>query len=113
MYLHHDLFPETTQPKYYEDAFRNILEAHLSYLRGHSTTTYVSVDPGNAYKYEYNLYLLLESLNYPEHLHWLIMRLSGLTSPYDMRENFTTLVVPDQNIVEQLKSNASTINRLT
>lgn len=113
MYLHRELFPETTQPKYYEDAFRTVLESHFTFLRTHSSTQYVTVNPGDAYKYEYNLYLLLSALNYPEHLHWLIMRLSGLTNPTDMREDFSTLVVPDLNLVEQLKSNASTINRLT
>lgn len=113
MYSHRNLFPETTQPKYYTDAFRNVLESHLSFLRGHSTTQYIAVDPGSAYRFEYNLYLLLTDLNYPSHMHWLIMRLSGLTSPLDMRENFTTLVVPDQSIVDQLKVNATTVNGLT
>lgn len=87
---------------FYTSAFRRVVESHLHYLRQHPESYRVDVDPHDAYKYEGDLNGLLRKLGVPQHYHWTVMRLNGLTSISQVDENLTTLMIPPTTVVNEL-----------
>ena len=110
-YPHRSFLPLPNQPMYYLDAFRNELEDHMAYLRSARDTQVVMVDPGLAYRFEYDLYALLTYMLVPAHLQWLVMRMSGLNSPDEMDRTFQAYLAPDEIMVEQIRSNWATLRK--
>lgn len=88
---------------YYNDAFRVVLEDHVSTLRNNSLTKVVTVPPHSAYKYEGDFYGLLSSLNIPPHYHWLVMRMTGFTSTLDATRGIQYVLVPETNTLERIR----------
>lgn len=89
---------------YYDEGFRNVLEDHFSYLKTLPSTKQVSIDGYLAVRYEFDFYGLMQQQNVPAHLHWLVMRLSGYTSPDQMTSDLQSYVLPDPNFIEQIRS---------
>lgn len=108
---HWSFLPLPSQPMYYMDGFRAELEEHLAYLRSAKDARIVQVDPGLAYRYEFNFYALLDSLKVPKHMQWLVMRLTGMRSPDEMDRTFQAFILPDEIMVEQIRSNWATLHR--
>jgi hypothetical protein len=100
-----------SQPMYYLDGFRAELEEHLAYLRSAQDTQLIQVDPGLAYRFEYNLYALLDYMRIPKYMQWLVMRMTGLRSPDEMDRNLQYLLLPDELLVEQIRCNWATLHR--
>lgn len=78
---------------YYTDAFRNVLEDHMTYLRNAASTTVMNVDPIKAYRFEFDLNGLLLDMGIPLYLHWLVMRMNNYSSPQQVPADLTTLLI--------------------
>lgn len=89
---------------YYNDDFRNVLEDHFSYLKQLGSTKNVPIDGYLAVRYEYDFYGLMQNQGVPHQLHWLVMRLSGYTSPDQMQRTLQSYFLPDPSFVEQIRS---------
>ena len=98
---------------YYGPSFRNVLEDHLTYLKGLDSTTVINVEPIVAYKYEFDLYSLLFYYDIPMHLHWLVMRLNGFTSPTEATADITSLLIPDSTVVDQIRQSHMSTRRVS
>lgn len=96
---------------YYTPAFRVMLEAHIPYFKQGRRSSYVSIDPSVAYKYEYDFYALLTSLKIPKYHQWFVMRLNGMTSPEQFRAEKLGLYIPDFEILDRLRTNHATLAR--
>ncbi len=97
---------------YYVKGFRNTLEDHMTLLRGHPTTSLVMVTPSDAYHYNHNLFGLLQKMKVPLYLHWLIMRMNNWTSPRAFDLNVTSLIWPDQTVVNRIQQSYTASNRI-
>jgi len=97
---------------YYSQSFRDVLEDHLTYLKNHSTTNVLSIEPMKAYKYEFDLYSLLREYNIPTHLHWLVMRLNDMVSPTDATVKIDHLIIPDFSTVDRIRQSHVTTRRI-
>lgn len=89
---------------YYTVEFRKTIEDHMTYLRTHTDTTILTVEPFIAYKYRGDLYRVLHHYNASAYLHWIIMRMNNWTSPTDFNENVTTLMVPSPTVIERMRA---------
>lgn len=98
---------------YYDPDFRNVLEAHMTYLRTHPTTVTLNIDPSKAYKYEFDLFSLFAEMNIPTYLHWLTMRMNQMTAPTDATRELDFLLVPDQTTVSRIAQSHRTTRKIS
>lgn len=96
---------------YYDPDFRNVLEAHMTYLRN-TSNEYIAVEPSAAYKYEFDFFSLLAFYKVPSHLHWVVMRMNNYASPTDNGRDLTALMLPNQKLLSQIVSSHKTIRKL-
>jgi len=73
MSIINQLVPEGP-PIYYTVEFKRVLEDHLDFIKQHSTTTSIAVNPALAFKHEYNLSGYLLAIDIPLKLHWLVKK---------------------------------------
>lgn len=107
-----DLMISEGPSSYYTEAFRNVLEDHLSFLKVHARTRVISIDPNLAYKYEFDLFGLLSAQGIPTQLHWLVMRLNDMASPTEVRRDLAYLLIPDATVIQQLQQSHATVRGL-
>lgn len=98
---------------YYSDTFRRVLEDHLTYLQTHPSTRQIAIDPEQAYRFEGDLWGLMSHYNVPMHLHYLVMRMNGLSSPQDSSVGITFLLVPNPNVVNQIRTSHMSSRRIS
>lgn len=98
--LQHNAGPDT----YYTSTFRNVLEDHMTYLRTHAKTQNLPINPSAAYKYESDLFGLLQHLSIPAHLHWLVMRMNDMTTPTQSTSALSKLIIPDLALVDRIRA---------
>ena len=98
---------------YYDPTFRGVLEDHLSYLRNLSTTSMINVEPSRAYKFEFDLFSLLNSYNVPPQYQWLIMRMNKMVMPTELKRDMLYLFVPDFTEVEGIRQAFRTTRSIT
>lgn len=91
---------------YYTDAFRQVLEDLMYYMRGTpGMTTAFNVTPQNAWENEQDLYGYLQYVvGLPPQYHWVTMRLNNLTSPTQFGSHIKKLLLPNQTWLEQQRS---------
>jgi hypothetical protein len=103
-----DLIPQDSgAPLYYQPSIVNVLEDFISALLASNSTQPVVVQPAQALEYEGNFYGLLTLLNYPPRYHHVILRMNGMTSPWEYSrgrpmqiEEMLTIVAPDTRIID-------------
>lgn len=95
---------------YYTDNFHNVLEDHMTYLRGLASTTKQEVEPIDVVRYQADFFGLLVKFGVRAELHWVVMRMTGLTSPSDVPEDLAFVLIPDDaeitRLVQTLKTTA-------
>ena len=68
----------------------------------------LTFDPAKGYKYEGDLYGLLNYLNVPIHLHYLTMRINGYDTPMEFKADRLSLFIYsgglESNIVKALNT---------
>lgn len=89
---------------YYENAFLRVIEEHIPYLRKQETVQVLSIADSTANAYDHDLYGVLTSSSIPVIYHWVIMRLNNLTSPFEYRAEMVSLLLPDFNEIEKIKT---------
>jgi hypothetical protein len=97
---------------YFERGFRIVLDDHVGFLKDHNETTVIAVKPLEALKYEGDFSGLLTYYNIPINLHWVTMRMNGLTTPADSPAEITSLIVPSEAVVERLRSGYMAENKI-
>ncbi len=98
---------------FYNDDFRAIIEAHIEYLRTHSDTRTLYLEPHIVYKYEFDMYGLLMHYGIQPFMHWIILRMNGLYSLTNFPTNLSELLVPSEqslNIIRQIYQTTHSIN---
>lgn len=105
----------TTGPSdYYTDAFRQVLEDHMWYLRGITSTQPQTVSPQEAWQNEGDLYgFLAGKLNIEPQYHWVVMRLNNFTSPTQFGKHVNQLLIPSFTLIEQLRSAFNTASTIS
>lgn len=89
---------------YYEEGFRIILEDHMTYLRTHPNTKTMQIESFKAYKYTGDLFGLLAEYNIPTELNWVVLRMNNMTTPTECGEDLKTLLMPDSQVIERMRS---------
>ncbi|TXI13798.1 MAG: hypothetical protein E6Q68_00870 [Polynucleobacter sp.] len=95
--------------RYYEEAFRTMLEDHMTFLRTSSNTRLETVDSQLSYIYEGDLFGLLLKMGFKRNMHWVIMRVNNLKSPFDCDDKLTTLLVPSEADLIEISSTYNNI----
>lgn len=93
---------------YYSDDFHNVLEDHMTYLRGLASTTKQEVEPIDVIRYQADFFGLLGRLGVPQYLHWVVLRMTGLTSPAKVPLDLAFVLVPDISDVQRLQQTIKT-----
>lgn len=95
----------TGPAEYYTNAFRQVLEDHMAYLRGSTSTQGQVVSAQDAWIFNQDLYAYLaQRLNMAPHLHWVTMRLNNMTCRTQFGKHVTQLLIPNPNLLEQIRS---------
>lgn len=107
-----DLMSDPGPDVYYEEGFRNVLEDHMTYLREHAETIVLTVTPKQTDVYQFDLIGLLNELNVPMYLHWVIMRMNHLNTITQVPADLTGLLSPKANEISKLEQTYSTTYRI-
>lgn len=96
---------------YYSAPFRDVIEQHLPFLIATNTHD-LAVEPHLAYKYRSDFYGLLRYLGVTPHMWWPTLRVNGMTSPTEYDEEKLTVLIPDFNEIEKLRTTYTTVHRI-
>lgn len=94
---------------YHEADFQLMLEAHLTYLR-QTNIRLETVSEHQTYKYEGDFYGLLDDINVIKKFHYVTLRVNGYEHSGDYKGDRKVIVIPDFNLIEQLRSVYQTKN---
>ena len=105
----HNLSPQIDQV-YFDHDFLVLLESHLTFLRTRDTIRLAPVSKHQNYKYEGDLYGLLDDINVTKKFHYITARVNGYESSFDFKGDVEYLVIPDFNQIDMLKTVYQTKN---
>ena len=88
---------------FYEEKFLQLIEDHLDVLRQSEKTTSADVAAMLSTRYAHDFIGFLNYLQVPNETHPIVIRMNGLKSAEDFDSNFTTILLPHQDDVEQLR----------
>lgn len=95
----------TGPAEYYTTAFRQVLEDHMAFLRANTTTQGVAVAAQDGWAFNQDLYGYLSARwNMAPQYHWVTMRLNNMTCRTQFGKHIKNLLLPNQNLLEQLRS---------
>lgn len=97
---------------YYRHDFHNVLEDHMTYLRGLKSTTRQEVDPIDVIRYQADLFGLLGKFGIKPELHWVVMRMSNIVSPAKVPLDLSHILVPDEMEINRLKQTVMTTTKI-
>ena len=101
-------------PIYYTDAFRAMIEQHLTFLRQPDVSIAEKVDPSLIRQFDGDFYGLLQFLDIQTQYHWIVLRVNKFDNPLQfgriVRDVYApthefTLRIPNTEIIEELRSN--------
>lgn len=95
---------------WYDDQFRQVLEDHMTFLRNHPDNTYKSVEPMETIRYRFDLFGLFRAKGIEEYVHWVVMRMNGLSTSTDVTEKLVGFIVPSNTVVGQILQHYQTRN---
>lgn len=98
---------------YYTDGLRNVIEDHMTYLRTHPTTRVIDVTPKQAERFEYDLIGLLNELQIPMYLHWVVARANNFNSLNEVPSDLVRLLAPDPKEVAKLQQTYQTSSKIS
>lgn len=97
---------------YYRASFRQTLEAHMPHLRASKSTEKNNVPENLGAIFESDLSGYLNEFGYEMHLHWIIMRMSGLNSPHEFGVKTEYLLIPNKRELSRILQAYNTSNRI-
>lgn len=87
---------------YYSPQWHRLMETHLRWFRERVQMRVVQVNDQLVYKYEGDLFGLLNHLGLDDQYHWLIMRINRMNSPLEFGVRFNQLSIPPVDQVDRL-----------
>lgn len=97
-----ELARQSSDYYYQREEFRNIIEDHLQVLKHKGTKIPIPVSAYQESKYRGDFYGLLQNLQIPVELHWIVLRINGLHSPMDYQGTMIEIIGPDHNYIKLL-----------
>lgn len=98
-------------PKFYDLRFRTTIESCLDVLINHPSTRRIGVESKEVFKYEGDLYSLLELYHVPLDHRWIVLRMNGMHNPNEfgtrqdasgITSHGVTLLIPSEDYVSEL-----------
>lgn len=87
---------------FHSSEFLSYVHVHEAYLKANSVKS--PLDPGVVHKLEYNFMSLIIELGYPVENLLIFMVVNDLDSPDQMTVDFKEILLPDINVINNLKS---------
>lgn len=87
-----------------QEHFRAVLREHVPGILKRSDNLETSIDKDLAIMYQGDFYGLLERLNVPKYLHWLVTVLNGYDCSYDYDAQRTVILVPAESEIARIKA---------
>lgn len=95
---------KSSVPKVYlKDEFRACIESSLPFIASHTDTVTVTLTEKDKVDYERNFYSLLSKLGIKTQLHWVILKLAGLSHAQQDFSHLESITVPSTKPLEQLR----------
>lgn len=88
---------------YYSKEFRDVLEAHMAYLRGLTSTVSSLVDGHDADVYNGDLFGYLQYKGMAPMYHWVTMRLNNFYTPIEFGRATKSLLIPNTSEIDALR----------
>lgn len=109
MALLDNLPQDAGNPTFYTESIRTVFDDFIPSLVASTSTKTVTVSPGDAVEWEYDLYGYLYSLKIAQRYHFIIMRMNDLMSPLDWHrdvngryDHMLTLLIPDSREIDAI-----------
>jgi hypothetical protein len=99
--------------EYYTDAFRQVLEDHMAYLRTNQSTTTITIPAQKIWENEQDLFGFFQTQNIAPQYHWVNMRLNNFTSPNQFKKGVKALLIASPLLLEQIRSAYLTSSTIT
>ena len=96
---------------YYTPTWRLVVETHLTWLRARNESEVIVIEPHIGYKYEGDFYGALMEYRIPAYMHYTIMRINGLYTPFDYNGQTVAVMIPTRETLQQLASIAATTQK--
>lgn len=87
---------------YYDADFRRMIEQHRIYLQNAQGYVDRDITPGDAWRWRFDFYGLLQSMGVPEKLRWIYLRVNDYSHPADFDSTRTTIRIPNESAIEKL-----------
>lgn len=100
-----------TPPQVYSEEFRNVIEAHVLYLKEHSETTELALSDYLEYVKRYDFDGLLQAMNVPPICYFAVLRMNNLVSQIQDLSNLDSILVPSEAEIMRLLQNELTKTR--
>lgn len=91
-------------PDFYNRSFRRVVEDHLAWLVSASSNNFLTIKGDEGIRYEGDLFSLLRSRGVQRDMWWPMMRVNGMQSPRDYRQDMLTLYIVDEVKLSKLLS---------
>lgn len=107
-----ELLADPGDSLYYDEAFRDDIEAHLVILRRYNVDKR-TVPPSLIYKYEGDFYGYLTEIGVPTEYHWIYLRVNHMAHPREFGEKMRDpqnrnvtfdMIVPDTNAISGIRT---------
>lgn len=103
MNIHLLSIPTEPNPKLQQN-FYYFIDGYLPFIIKEKKYYEQSISPNLGYKYQGDFFGLLYELNIPEHVHYLILRLNGMTAADDYDETHLVIKVPTLELITELNA---------
>jgi hypothetical protein len=98
-----DLGRNTGSSVYNNSAYMNYISSHLKWLREHPTTGLIALDKKIIHKNLNDFIGLFIDIGIRYEDHLIMMLVNNYLDPFDLTEEVETLIVPNNQVVDQLK----------
>lgn len=88
---------------FHTEEYMRYISTHVPYLKENGAGS-AEINPGLAYKFEYNFFSLLVELQYDFEDFVVLLLVNGFRCPTEMRKDFKQLIVPNPEVLANLKS---------
>ena len=97
---------------YYSDAFRVVMEDHMTYLRNHEDNQALVTQPVYAQKYQGDFFGLLQHHHVAAHLHWVTLRMNHMTNPTQYDGLGLNFIIPSARTLEVIRNTYKTQSKI-
>lgn len=94
---------------YYTHGLHVEFESQMKYLREHSETVMVELNPNDVYRFEFDFFGLLDQLGVKRQYHWVIMRVNDFNAPNELTQETTHLLMPSESLLTNIQKLYSTV----